>query len=84
MKCNILSCLLFAMVFLSIMTTKMMMVNAYPSNGTSVTCSCRCLNWSEFSTPSEPMASCDTCNAAACRKMGGSCTSGTITGISCT
>ena len=84
MKCNLLSCLLFTMVFLSIMTTKMMMVNALQSDGTYVTCKCECMNWSEHSTPSEPMANCNTCNAAACRTMGGSCTSGTIIRITCT
>jgi len=52
-------------------------------NVANVTCQCECLNWSEYSTPSEPMANCDTCDASACRKMGGSCESGTIIKVTC-
>ncbi|CAF4682268.1 unnamed protein product, partial [Rotaria magnacalcarata] len=65
-------------------TTKIMMVNDRELNGTNVICECECLNWSEHSKPSELMANCDSCNVAACRKMGGSCTSGSIFRISCT
>lgn len=66
------------------MTTKMMMVNGRQLNSTEVKCTCECLNWSEYSNPSELMVNCDSCNAAACRKMGGSCTSGSIFRVSCT
>ncbi len=76
--------LLFIVVFLSVTTTKMMMVNGLQLNGTNVICECKCLNWSEYSNPSKVMANCDSCNVAACRKMGGSCTSGSIFGINCT
>ncbi|CAF1546235.1 unnamed protein product [Rotaria magnacalcarata] len=47
-----------------------MMVNDRELNGTNVICECECLNWSEHSKPSELMANCDSCNVAACRKMG--------------
>ncbi|CAF1511177.1 unnamed protein product [Adineta steineri] len=66
------------------MTTKMIIVNAQQSNSTGVTCTCECLNWSEYSKPSEVMANCDSCKATVCRKMGGSCTSGTIIKVICT
>ena len=33
---------------------------------------------------SKLMANCDSCNAVACRTVGGSCTSGSIFGINCT
>jgi hypothetical protein len=72
------------MVILSVMATKMMMANAHQLKDTNVICECECLNWSEYSNPSEPMANCDLCNVAACRKMGGSCRSGSIIKISCT
>ncbi|CAM4750578.1 unnamed protein product [Rotaria magnacalcarata] len=58
------------MIFLSVTTTKIMMVNDRELNGTNVICECECLNWSEHSKPSELMANCDSCNVAACRKMG--------------
>lgn len=84
MNCNLIACLLYATVFLSVTTAKTIMVNGPQPNGTDVTCQCECLNWSEYSNPSELMANCDSCNAAACRKMGGSCKSGSIFKISCT
>jgi hypothetical protein len=84
MKCNLLSCLLFSVVFLSVITTKMMMVDGHQLNGNNVICECKCMNWSEYSTPSQLMTNCDSCNVATCRKMGGSCTSGSIFSINCT
>lgn len=71
------------MFFLSVATTKMM-IDDHQTNGTNVICECKCLNWSEYSNPSKLMADCDSCNTAACRTMGGSCTSGSIIGINCT
>lgn len=61
-----------------------MIVTGQQSTSSGVVCACKCLNWSEYSTPSEPMADCSSCNVAACRKMGGSCESGSIFGITCT
>lgn len=74
------------MFFLSVTArTRMMMINDNNQiiNSANVICGCTCLNWSEYSTPSEIMVNCDSCNTAACRKMGGSCSSGTIIGINC-
>ncbi|CAF1450568.1 unnamed protein product [Adineta ricciae] len=76
MKCNVFLTLIFIL--------SLFVVHADPINQNPVhTCQCECLNWSEYSTPSEPLPDCSMCNVAACRKMGGSCAHGAIIKISC-